>query len=586
MISGSQKHPLFDLAAIRQQVGAKVFDRGEAYFHDDTVALSGIANGKINARVAGTEIYRVALDLGEKRPTRRLAGDCSCPARIDFGLCKHMVATAFAANAAEEADAWPKAEEQPSTTLEAWLAMLTKERLVALVLELAEIDGEIERRLLLKAAVSPIAGSLAPAAAAISRALRQAGAIPGGYIDYRAMSGWADGLLDVLDAIEAIIAPDCSTHVRPLLETVLDRAENAQQNGDDSDGSLGPVFERIDGLLLKMRLADPPEPMVLARDLFGELMDSDAYRHVPMEAYWPLLGDKGRDELERLARELWPSVQPKRRSGGYVQDYVPLRHELFQLLDRISERKRDLAARIALRREDARSAYDIVRLAEFLIEEGRAEEALAAAEAGHFEFADRPDDRLTGLLADFYRKHGAAAKAEELLWSRFAARPDMRGFEMLVGSPGKAKVALEEKAIEHVQELHARMGEGGKPQAGAVPFAAVSLLLEVFTKTRRYAEAWTLADAERLPPTRLRSLAEASVGGHADKALPVLRALAESALREGVGGRYGEPLRLIDLIMTHARGDARAESSQWLEALRRDHARKRNFLAGLSTRQA
>ena len=46
------------------------------------------------AQVAGTEDYRTELTgRGED-----FDGECSCPAFEDWGFCKHMVATALAAN--------------------------------------------------------------------------------------------------------------------------------------------------------------------------------------------------------------------------------------------------------------------------------------------------------------------------------------------------------------------------------------------------------------------------------------------------------------------------------------------------------
>jgi hypothetical protein len=93
-----------------------------------------------------------------------------------------------------------------------------------------------------------------------------------------------------------------------------------------------------------------------------------------------------------------------------------------------------------------------------------------------------------------------------------------------------------------------------------------------------------LYEAGRLRPAQLKGLAEVSASTHTGNALPVLRALAASAMQEGVGGRYDEPLRLIDLILLNAKGATATEAQQWLRGLARDHARKRNFIAGLTSR--
>ena len=91
-------------------------------------------------------------------------------------------------------------------------------------------------------------------------------------------------------------------------------------------------------------------------------------------------------------------------------------------------------------------------------------------------------------------------------------------------------------------------------------------------------------EAGRLRPAQLKGLAEVSASTHTGNALTVLRALAESAVLEGVGGRYDKPLRLIDLILLNAKGATATETQQRLRGLARDHARKRNFIAGLTSR--
>ena len=48
------------------------------------------------AQVAGSDGYRVVLTGCGKK----ISGESSCPAFTDWDFCKHMVATAFAANEA------------------------------------------------------------------------------------------------------------------------------------------------------------------------------------------------------------------------------------------------------------------------------------------------------------------------------------------------------------------------------------------------------------------------------------------------------------------------------------------------------
>ena len=83
----------FDIAALRLLAGA-AFVRGEAYHRDGRVEILAVEPRRVLAQVAGTEDYRVNL-LGKGETIK---GECTCPAFDDYGFCKHMVATALAAN--------------------------------------------------------------------------------------------------------------------------------------------------------------------------------------------------------------------------------------------------------------------------------------------------------------------------------------------------------------------------------------------------------------------------------------------------------------------------------------------------------
>jgi uncharacterized Zn finger protein len=86
--------PRFDIDVLRELAGAKVFARGVAYHRDGQVDILSMTPARVLAQVAGTEDYRTELTgHGED-----IDGECSCRAFEDWGFCKHIVATARAAN--------------------------------------------------------------------------------------------------------------------------------------------------------------------------------------------------------------------------------------------------------------------------------------------------------------------------------------------------------------------------------------------------------------------------------------------------------------------------------------------------------
>ena len=85
--------PRFDIATLKRLAGG-AFPRGEAYHREGRVEILAVEPRRVLAQVTGTEDYRVnLLGAGET-----IKGECSCPAFDDYGFCKHMVATALAAN--------------------------------------------------------------------------------------------------------------------------------------------------------------------------------------------------------------------------------------------------------------------------------------------------------------------------------------------------------------------------------------------------------------------------------------------------------------------------------------------------------
>src|SRR6267378_3310618 len=84
----------FDVAALRELAGEKVFVRGVAYHEDGHVEIVTLDEARVLASVEGSEVYRCEL-VGSGTA---FSGMCSCRAFDDWGFCKHLLATALAAN--------------------------------------------------------------------------------------------------------------------------------------------------------------------------------------------------------------------------------------------------------------------------------------------------------------------------------------------------------------------------------------------------------------------------------------------------------------------------------------------------------
>ena len=216
--------PRFDIDALRELAGEKVFARGEAYYRGDQVQILAIEPVRVLAHVAGTEDYRTELTGRGKK----FGGACSCPAFEDSGLCKHMVATALAANAAGD-----DAEAENTGTLSRMRDHLKKrgvDALVEMIMDLAERDPALFRKLDMAAAAVHADDKT------LETRLRRS--IDGatrtrGFIDYREAAGWAAEVNSVLDSVADLASGQRAVLALELAERLIDRIERAVGNMDD-----------------------------------------------------------------------------------------------------------------------------------------------------------------------------------------------------------------------------------------------------------------------------------------------------------------------------------------------------------------
>lgn len=384
--------PRFDLNALRERAGAKAFARGETYYRDGLVNILVLEPRRVLAEVAGTEDYRIVLtgrgsDVG---------GECSCPAFEDWGFCKHMVATALAANAAGG-----DAETEGAATLARIRQYLKKkgvDALVETIVALAEQDNDLFRKLEVASATAEAGGKTL--AVRLRKAIDDATRIRD-YVDYRAARGWASGVETVLDALAELASGAEAAFVLELAERAFERIESAIERIDDSDGYCGDLLERARDIHLTAARTAKPDPVTLARRLFArEMADGYGAFEGAADAYAEVLGEAGLVEFRRLAAEAWEKLPPRQGGRGSPDaslDYSRLR----DILDSFAERDGDVATRIALRAKGLSSAWSYLQLAQFCLSQGREVEALRRAEDGLFVFADeRPDERLVFFAVD------------------------------------------------------------------------------------------------------------------------------------------------------------------------------------------
>ena len=136
---------------LRRLAGDRFFDRGEAYFAEGAVRSLQLIDQGIKAVVQGTRRYRVRLWA----ESDELDHDCTCPIGRDGAFCKHCVAVGLAWHAGGQTAQLGTANDAEAgfeeVDLRTSLLKLSKEDLVSLLVDHADDDERLHRRLALRA---------------------------------------------------------------------------------------------------------------------------------------------------------------------------------------------------------------------------------------------------------------------------------------------------------------------------------------------------------------------------------------------------------------------------------------------------
>jgi uncharacterized Zn finger protein len=549
--------PRFDVDALRDLVGTKVYSRGEAYWRDGLVQLLTVGPKRVLAQVAGTEDYRVELTgRGES-----VDGSCSCRAFGDWGYCKHLVATALAANAmgsdteAQSIDVFTRIREH--------LEGKNKAALVDMIMDVVERDPILLRRLEM-ATLTTQDGDEAAIEARLGKMIDGATAT-NGFIDYREAPDWAQGVDEALDVIASVSSKHAGIVIR-LVMRAIDRIEAAIEDVDDSDGHCAPLLDRACEIHCNAVSEAPCEPLSLARDLFAREMNGgyDTFGGAA-ERYGDILGEEGLAEYRRLANEAWnelPATAGKNRIGhGLSGDHFRLQ----EILDFFADRDGDVEARIALRAKHLSSQQAYLQVAKFCLSHGRAEEALRRAEEGLWVFEDdRPDERLIFFAVDLLTTAGRDADAEAHLWRAFEKAPSFGLYQRLC----KTGTAARDGVIERLQSRLARE----KPSAWHYP---ADLLISILIEEKQFDLAWAKTRAHGASEGLKEKLAQVSEATHPREALKIYAERVNQLAQFGGNGAYAEAATLIGR-MAGLRGAS--EHAAYLADVKDRFGRKRNFM--------
>jgi hypothetical protein len=336
------------------------------------------------------------------------------------------------------------------------LAALGAERLAAILVELADGDAEVKRRLRLELAAQQGGDSIAAEIGKRITVLRSARS----FVDWQKRREFVRDLDLQRAMIADRVAPTRPDLALDLMWRFLDLAEPVLNRVDDSTGSVGDVFRLACDDLGAVAIKARPDPVALAdRVLAALLADEYGIYDGLVPVVLPALGEPGAAHLKsRLSQ-----VLADRKTGGRDGRADAARRALQDVADGQGDVDAYVALVPAAERARPHAGAEIGRR---LLASGRAAEAIAALEASRpKQRAARARDDEDLHLAEYgygdssaweeayveaLDATGQPEQAQRLRWAAFEERlssTQLRAY--LKRLPDFEDVEAEERAMQH-----------------------------------------------------------------------------------------------------------------------------------------
>ena len=574
-----------DLASIltketlREYAGGRSYARGEEYYNEGVVSALTEYNGKITAKVRGSEDYSVKLWVANDD----LHYACSCPFAAEEGaFCKHCVAVGLA---------WlkekPKSKGQGKGVtikdVEEYLRQQSVQVLVELLMEQVAENERLRERLLMRVARANASGlDVNTFRKAIKKAVKT-----GGYVDYHEMHGYTEGISDVLESVTDLLAEGYAQEVIQLSEFALEEIEAALNHVDDSNGELGGVHTDWQELHHNACVQAKPEPVPLARRLYEWEMKGDWETFFgAVHTYADVLGDAGIAEYRRLATAAWQKLPPL-KPGESQFTAGGNRFRLTSMMESLARQSGDIEALVEIKKKDLSTAWSYLQIAEVYRDARKHKDALAWAEKGLQMFSEKTDTRLLDFLAEEYQHFKRPEEALKLIWQQFAEKQTWTGYSLetykkLQQHAERAKSWPEwrERALqairEHVEEQKAVQRGPSEPWGGK---ADHSKLVQIFLWEKDYEAAWAEAHYGGCSNDYWLTLAQWREKEYPADAIPIYQSLAESSINQKNNQGYETGVNYIRKIRTLMQQlGLQEEFVSYVQNVRITHKPKRNLM--------
>jgi len=429
----------FDEAAVAALASSGSLMRGRKYATTGVVTIDAASEHRVEARVRGSELYRVSLAARSAGGGAR-QWSCNCMAAADGSFCKHCVAVALVV-----ADS--QAVRTDETPVQLFLASRSHQQLVAIIDEAAALDDRLRQRLEAMAMLN--SGEAIDVKEWKKRVTKAFGR---GFIEYRRAPEWAAGVKEMLAAISDIGDAGHAEAAALLAEHAHKRTESAAQRVDDSAGWITDIFHEIAAIHVAACNEGAFPPKRLAQRLVDLELNAELDTfHRSAVSHADALGDEGLAEYVRLVDLAYDELPPNADRYG-----KPFRVSEARIAHAIATHDPDRL--IDVKEGKVYSSQDYLEIIGELRRAGRSGEAMEWVDRGLLDLA-RAHHQLPAMRAvkaELMIEAGGGEAVDEMAWEAFEQHPTERvagEYVQLSSDPVRARERLIEFVEGHVASL-------------------------------------------------------------------------------------------------------------------------------------
>ncbi|RTL34685.1 MAG: hypothetical protein EKK49_08340 [Rhodocyclaceae bacterium] len=557
----------------------KTFMRGRDYFNGGAVQTLESDESTVSADVLGTQRYEVVLLAGVDG---ELEFECDCPVGEDGIFCKHAVAVGLAWMAAQdraepgESSPQSKPRRSKHIRLHDYVGGLSPDELRQWLLQAAEQDHDLRDRLLF-AAAAEAAHDLPGLRSAIHQATRISG-----FLDYDETEAYANRLHDLAGLLANRIA-DGDARLVELIEEAIGQIQNGLGDMDDGEGRVYGSLERFQQVHLLACERLRPDAAALAERLVRYQMESqwETFSNI-LPDYEHALGEVGLARYRTQILMRWaqlPALPPQNNRSPH---FDPKRDRLESTMEELTRAAGNVDEMVQVLRHNLSSSRRFHRLATYLAEHGRFDDALAWAEEGLAAFPGWHAGDLVEFCIHEYRRRGAFDQVEALAWNRFQQRSDQASYAILLQEADTIgrRDTLRTRALQYLWEQVAKEEAHTGKQSPAWQRSTRSELVAIHMAERDAEAVWRTFQGGAVTIKLWDKVAALRAGSHPEDAIALYGRLLPHAVEDGSrGAKYEDAFAVVAAIrkLRLAAGQHDVFDTE-LERIRQQYKAKRNFM--------